>query len=370
MATQVIDIDALLKPISNELPAGSNPRSDTAPESLYYRAKDARNAARSIERAAVEIGSPSPKEWEIVLETASEILSEHAKDLEVASWLIEALVRRHGFVGLRDGLVVLEGLVSGFWEQCFPELDEDGVEAKVSSVANLSGAGSIGTLLQPIRLIPLTDGSSESFSLWSYEQALELEKIADPDRRQMRIEAGAVTMEQFSQSVAETPPTKLRETVDVVDECVSALKKMSEAFDAVAGADSPSISALRELLGTTSSSIRHFAADKLEVAVVATQQEELAPSEIPMEGNGSTMQAVRSSGYSSREDALAELTRIARYFRKVEPHSPISYTLEEAVRRARMTLPELLAELSEDPAHIQRILMAAGVKNTGPSASE
>jgi type VI secretion system protein ImpA len=37
--------------------------------------------------------------------------------------------------------------------------------------------------------------------------------------------------------------------------------------------------------------------------------------------------------------------------------------LEEAVRRARMTLPELLSELSEDPAHIQRILMAAGIRN-------
>lgn len=367
MAAQVVDIEALLKPISDELPSGKDPRSDTAPGSLYYRTKDARNAARSIERAAIEIGSPPPKEWDIVLETACEILAGHAKDLEIASWLIEALVRRHGFAGLRDGLRVLEGIVSGFWAQCFPELDEDGVEAKVSSVTSLSGAGAIGTLLQPIRLTPLTDSSAASLSLWSYEQAVELEKIADPNRKKTRIDAGAVTMEEFSQSVAETHPAKLRETVEAVEECLNALKAMSAAFDAVAGADSPSISALRELLEETSSSIRHFAADKLEAAKLVPQLEEITAGDASVEGNGGPQ--ARTGGYSSREDALAELIKIASYFRKAEPHSPISYTLEEAVRRARMTLPELLAELSEDPAHIQRILMAAGVRNTEPSAA-
>lgn len=369
MAPQVVDIEALLKPISDELPAGKDPRSDTAPGSLYYRTKDARNAARSIERAAVEIGAPAPKEWDVVLETASEILASHAKDLEIASWLIEALVRRHGFVGLRDGLRVLEGIVSGFWAQCFPELDEDGVEAKVASVTSLSGVGAVGTLLQPIRLTPLTDSSAASLSLWSYEQAVELEKIADSNRKQTRIDAGAVTMEEFSQSVAGTHPARLRETVDAVEECLNALKAMSAAFDAVAGADSPSISALRELLEETSSSIRHFAADKLAAAEVTSQLEEITAGDASVEGNGSAVTPARTGRYASREDALAELTRIASYFRKAEPHSPISYTLEEAVRRARMTLPELLAELSEDPAHIQRILMAAGVRNSEPSAS-
>jgi type VI secretion system protein ImpA len=71
----------------------------------------------------------------------------------------------------------------------------------------------------------------------------------------------------------------------------------------------------------------------------------------------------RVGGFASRNEALGELTRLASYFRKTEPQSPISYTLEEAVRRARLTLPELLAELSEDPSHVQRILLAAGIRN-------
>ena len=47
---QVIDIDALLQAVSEDAPAGTDPRADSSPTSLYYRTKDARNAARSAER--------------------------------------------------------------------------------------------------------------------------------------------------------------------------------------------------------------------------------------------------------------------------------------------------------------------------------
>jgi type VI secretion system protein ImpA len=366
MSAQVVDVEQLLLPISDEVPAGTDPRADTTSSSLYYRTKDARNAARSAERASVEIGSPPPEEWDVVLETSVEILANHAKDLEVASWLVEALVRRQGFSGLRDGLQVLTGIAENFWEACFPELDEDGVEGKLTSVSGLSGSGAVGTLIQPVRLTPLTRGSMAAYSLWSYEQATELEKISDAARKAARISAGAVTMEQFAQSVAETPATEFATTVKLVDGCLAALAKMSAAFDAVAGVDSPPISALRELLEEINSAVRHFAADKLaSVAYVASSEdeEEADGAEPAAGGTGAPSAAPRVEGYSSRDEALSDLIRIAAYFRKTEPQSPTSYTLEEAVRRARMTLQEMLVELSEDPAQVQRILRAAGIRN-------
>jgi type VI secretion system protein ImpA len=42
------------------------------------------------------------------------------------------------------------------------------------------------------------------------------------------------------------------------------------------------------------------------------------------------------------------LEAIANFFRQTEPHSPISYTLEQTVRWGRMPLPELLSELIPD----------------------
>ena len=370
---QVVDIDALLQTISEDAPAGTDPRSDSSPTSLYYRTKDARNAARSAERAAVEIGAAPPLEWDTVADTATQILASHGKDLEIAAWLVEALLRQEGFAGLRDGMKVLTGIVNGFWEPCFPELDEDGVEGKVSAVAGLNGSGAIGTLIQPIRLVPITRGSQWSFSLWNYEQATDLAKVTDAARRQERIDNGAVTMEQFLESVADTPPSFFSETQAAIAEALGALAEMSAAFDAVAGMDAPPVSALRELLEEISRSIAHFAADKLAVANYSAAGEETVAEEAGGEGEpgraaaGGTVAVRKIDGYQSREEALAELTRIASYFRKTEPHSPMSYTLEDAVRRARMSLPDLLVELVEDPAHLQRILLAAGIK---PPAAE
>jgi len=367
---QVIDVDALLQPISEDAPSGTDPRSDSSPTSLYYHTKDARNAARSAERATVEIGGTPPEEWDTVAETATQILGAHGKDLEIAAWLIEALLRQEGFAGLRDGLKVMTGIVAGFWETCFPELDEDGVEGKVSAVAGLNGSGAVGTLIQPIRLVPITNGSQGSFSLWNYEQATDLSKVTDSTRRQERIDNGAVTMEQFMESVADTPASFFAETQSAIIEALAALADMSTAFDAVAGMDAPPVSALRELLEEISRSITHFAADKLAVANYSADNEETGPEEEGEAGTaaGETTVVVRRiEGYQSREEALAELSRIAAYFRKTEPHSPMSYTLDDAVRRARMSLPELLLELVEDPSHLQRILLAAGIKPPEPA---
>jgi type VI secretion system protein ImpA len=363
---QVIDIDALLAPVSEEAPVGVDPRGDRNSDSLYYRVKDARNAARSEERGAVETGGATPEGWSTVVSAAVDLLSGVGKDLEVAAWLVEALVRTEGFAGLRDGIKVIAGVVEKYWETCFPELDEDGIEGKVTAIAGLSGSGAVGTLIQPIRLLPLTQGELASYSLWNYEQASEIQKIADPARRQARIDAGAVSMEQFMQSVAETPATTVATTVGLIEECLTALGGMSAAFDTVAGNEAPPVAALREILQQANSSIRYFAADKL--ALVSA--DEPASAEEPSAADGGAAGAdasgaarPRVDGYATRNEALTELTRLAGYFRKTEPQSLISYTLEEAVRRARLTLPELLTELSEDPSHVQRILLAAGIRN-------
>ena len=372
---QVIDVDSLLQPISDDAPSGTDPRSDSSSNSLYYRTKDARNAARSAERASVDIGAPPPEEWQVVGQTAMEILESHAKDLEIAAWLAEAMLRIEGFAGLRDALNVITGIVRDYWESCFPELDEDGIEGKVTAIAGLSGSGAVGTLIQPVRLVELTRGSQADYSLWNYEQASDLEKVTDPDRKQERIDNGAIGMEQFMRSVAETPVAHFAETVAVVEETLAALAEMSAAFDAVAGYDAPSTAALRELLEEILRAVRHFAADKLaaSAAAVAIENDGVVETVATGEdvGTGTVVQVVRRvDGYASREEALGEIVRIANYFRKTEPHSPLSYTLEEAVRRARMSLPELLAELAEDPAHIQRILLAAGIKPVEPAAAE
>jgi len=40
--------------------------------------------------------------------------------------------------------------------------------------------------------------------------------------------------------------------------------------------------------------------------------------------------------------------KVADFFKRTEPHSPVSYKLEEAVRWGRLALPELMEEMIQD----------------------
>ena len=277
-------------------------------------------------------------------------------------------MRLEGFAGLRDGLTMITGLVERFWDGLFPEPDDDGMETKVGPIAGLSGSGATGTLSQPIRTLPITRGASARYSLWHYEQAADLEKLTDPTRREARTKAGVISLEQFRQSVKETSAEEMREIFTAVEESQAALETMTQAFRAVAGTTlqrrrlcaicSPRWPARSGSLPPKSR--RRGACRRCGGSLHRGRRRSCGARP-----HGATQVAapvVRREGFASRDEALAELTKIAAYFRKTEPHSPLSYTIDEAVRRGKLSLPELLAELAQDPAHIKYILLAAGIK--------
>src|SRR4051794_36869137 len=111
---RVLDLTRLLAPIPGENPAGCDPRVDTRRGKTFQALKLARSAARTAERQ-LATGDDEAKgvrpNWRPVLELAVGVISEQAKDLEAAAYLVEALARLHGFAGLRDGFCLCRGLV-------------------------------------------------------------------------------------------------------------------------------------------------------------------------------------------------------------------------------------------------------------------
>ena len=75
---------------------------------------------------------------------------------------------------------------------------------------------------------------------------------------------------------------------------------------------------------------------------------------------------VPSQQIASREDALRTLETLATFFRQTEPVSPLAYTLDDAIRRARLTWPELMAEVVSDEAVRSAILSALGIRPPVP----
>jgi len=357
------DLDALLAPIPGESPAGTDPRADFSPSSLYFRLRDARAEARAAERqadASGETGAAEPAQWGLVRRLALELLRDEAKDLEVAAWYTEALLRSDGLAGLAAGVRLMTGLAETYWEILHPRPDaEDGMARRTAPVAGLNGEGADGTLIQPLRKLPLfelPDGAP--LALWQYQQSAETAGIGDAARRAQRLAAGVLPFDDV-ENAARTVPARFATLRREATAAMQAWNGLERALDALAGADAPPTGRVRDLLGEIVQMAERY-------APAETQE---APADV-MEGprpEESAAAPVGASGrIATREDALRALDAIADYFRRTEPHSPLAYTLREAVRRARLTWPELLEEIVPDADHRGAILTALGIRPPPP----
>ncbi|GJD50505.1 hypothetical protein OPKNFCMD_3248 [Methylobacterium crusticola] len=339
-----------------------------SPSSRFLQMKDARTSARRKERALdVDADATLPTdEWSEVAESACIILSEEGKDLEVAAWLVEALLRLDGVPGLFTGLKVAQGLVERFWDEIHPLPDEEGNEPRLSPFIALNGSGSDGTLTQALRKIPLTAGAG--YALWQYEQARDIETLSDTGKREARLADGGLSMEKLLEAMRETPAAFYANLLDDVAEARRSLDALSEAFAIRVGRDAPPAGGLRAILQEVEDAVRVIAADKL--LQVRTDPLSNNAAEPPVAGDAAADGEEGSAPARSmpdgrplgREDAFRQLLHIASYFRETEPHSPISYSLEEVVRRGRLPLPQLLDELIMDNDARRFFFIASGVK--------
>ena len=139
---ETLDFQRLLAPISDDDRAGPALRGDPSLSAAFYQIRDASKAARDAERRAFAYSllsesekehepRPEPPDWQIVLEGAIDIIAEKSKDLWVAAWMIEALVRRHNFAGLRDGFRLVRELCETYWGDLHPDLTS--TKAKTSA---------------------------------------------------------------------------------------------------------------------------------------------------------------------------------------------------------------------------------------------
>lgn len=383
-SAQVIDVERLLEPVSDDTPQGSDIREDRSPTSDYYTIKDARNQARATERSGLfdpEIRAEALNQWKPVLEKGEEILANTSKDLEVASWMIEASVRLHGFTGLRDGLSVLRGLVENFWEGLYPEIDEDGIETKVAPITGLNGDGADGTLLAPIRNCPVTaEGSQGEFSFFEYQQIYDASKITDEEKKAERYETLGSSLEDVEKTIASTDEQFYLDLVEDIEICNEEYKKLNDLLYEHCSHDAPPSSQITGLLDEIQRSTRFLFQDILaraearntvaETPEASAEPEEGDDSRVVTQTIASSSNAVIMSGpITNREQALDQLKDVAEYFRTYEPHTPLADGIERLVRWGRMTVAELMMELMPEETSRSIFSQLTGVAMDGTSTA-
>lgn len=103
-ATQQMALwDNWLKPISQQNPVGEDPGYDD-----------------DFQQMREEVNKLSGADTGLTIELAEKLLTDHCKDVRVATYYIWARLHRDGEVGLADGLSLLAGLVTHFGETLHP----------------------------------------------------------------------------------------------------------------------------------------------------------------------------------------------------------------------------------------------------------
>ncbi len=358
----LIDITTLMQPISEENAVGEDVRNNPSPSSMYAEIKSTRNSAMAAERNSMFDGGSTEaiENWNKIAILAPKILSSEAKDIEVACWYTEALVRKAGFQGLRDGFSLIRQLIEQYWhEGLYPVEDEDGIETRVAAISGLNGEGTEGVLLAPIRSTHITDDIQPGpFSLWQYKQAVDIKRLSDAKARSEQISKVGFSMNDIDSAVEQSSSTWFGDLRDDVAECLTEYRNINSLLSEHCGShDAPPTSKIIELLEETLSAINHIAKHKFPAT---TPLNDDLPDEQPHPESSDA--AIPAGAPGSRDEAFRQLASISDFFRRTEPHSPISYILDRAVTWGGMSLDELINELIPDSSSRTTYSSLTGVR--------
>jgi len=359
-----MSLDSFLQPISEENPTGVDLRSDMSPKSTYSVLKDERTNARAAERNNVfdSADTTALSHWKKIDDLAPKALVKQTKDLEITSWYIEALVRLHGFEGLLLGFQILHGLIKQFWDNIFPMPDEDGIVTRIFSITGLNGEGAEGVLIAPIRNIPITrNNSGADFTYWQYKQAVDIQKISDEKAKQERASSSGFSFADIQRAVNDTSDDDYLAIKNSITECINEYRAISSELDTLCGKDAPPTRNIITVLEDCLAAINHLYQGR---AIASEADEVQLDGEMGAAAGNLAAGVMTGSSIKSREQAFQIILEVSAFFRRTEPHSPVSYVLEKAVKWGRMPLDQLIPELIADGHALEQYRSLTGIMNS------
>ncbi len=355
VSSPILNFETLLAPIE-----GSNPAGEPLPLSVKNELISAReeiNPKQFDEKDPRRPEQPKLADWPGIEQKTQEILARTSKDLTVAARLMEALVKRHGFRGLRDGLGLLRRLTEECWDRIHPGIEDGDLDTRAAPFNWLDDPFKGARFPTTLRIVPLTAAGEERFG-WQHWNDIQNAR-------------GAVTAEAFDKAVADTP----RETCqNIAEEIADSVKELTNLKTALRTAwreaslkllDAQQQGEVTEerktewedaapSLGQVSKALQEcqeLAAQILKrkgPPPVAAAAEVAAPP--ATNGAAQSAEAVPANRRPlTREDILNRLSDASALLLAMEPQSPIAFMIQRAIKMARMPLPDLMKVLIRDP---------------------
>ncbi|MBN2171917.1 MAG: type VI secretion system protein TssA [Candidatus Krumholzibacteriota bacterium] len=342
----MIDVESCLQPISEERPAGSNLRL-IAEDLTFSQIEEMR---RQEDADLALSGESKSADWRGVVKTCESALREKSKDLELAAWLTEGLVRTEGFAGLSAGLDLCRGLVERFWDGLHPGWDEGEIIPAIRA-RPLSWIGTSRDFLAAVKSVPITGGTLGEYGWLDYEQSQRVNAAAiraDQTEFQELVGAGLITGDQWQAALAATPPERLAATAAAATASMEALNRLRELCDERFGEDAPLFIELADLIDT--------------IGVQLVREPGAAPLAATAAHPAAMAAAIGGGGrITSREQAYRTLQEVADFLRRSEPHSPVAMLVERAVKWGHKDFEGIVQEMIKSPEVLNQIRETLGL---------
>ena len=331
----------LLQPIPGASPGGASLRYDP----IYDKIKEARREDVDLPQGAWQRTLKVSDHAQVVKLTA-EALATKSKDLQLAVWMVESIVRREGFAVLPGCFKFLHDLTDQFWDSLFPEIEDGDLELRAGP---LEWVGSKFEVC--LRDLPIT---SDGLSWFKYKEsrAVGYETDAATDSklkiRNDLLADGKISAEAFDQSVDDSPRSFYENLQAYIGTSVEQLSQLGDLCDAKFGSDSPSLLKTRAALEELAQAVRIFINKKGGPTVSEEPvEEEPAPDLQPtpeyvqptVSSGGRAAAAVRMAPQTAvslepanPDDAARRVAAAARFLRQQDQYSIVPYLILRGFR--------------------------------------
>jgi type VI secretion system protein ImpA len=356
-----MDIQSLLQPISADAPCGQ----DLSFSIDFDHIAEMRREDDPTLEQGEWVTALKVADWPGVARQCTQLLQTKTKDLRLANWLTESWSLTEGFPGLARGIELQAALAEHFWPGIYPLPDGIDQDERIGNLAWL-----LHRIVGLVETLPVTRSrQGPGHSLRDWQQARQAASAPAPAYGQPETaETQRPTLDVLQRAARDTPASLWQQRLDAIRAAEAALARWQTAVDAQLGAEGPGFSKARDMLasvrhdmdrlardvGISADGVASTPSDDTNVAGAAAQADGHAS------GDGAAAQATAQGGPPrTRAQALQRLREVAEYFRRTEPHSPVAYLADKAVKWGDMPLHEWLRQVVKDEgsmAHLQELL--------------
>ncbi|MGN6665811.1 MAG: type VI secretion system protein TssA [Trinickia sp.] len=334
-----IDVSPLLQPVRPESPCGS----DLEYSPAYLEAARALEGRPDVQYGSMHLAATEP-DWRHVKAATLELMAE-SRDLRLAVWLTRAIVSLHGAAAIADGLALIEGLISRYWDDVHPQLDADDDRDPTARLNTLLALDDKAGFLRELRSAPLIASPRHG-------------RVGLGDIERAAGEAGedapALDRAAIDATFADAEIEDVTAVDDALAHAVSSLERIDAQLNERIGHQrSVSLKALEQALSRASRAVHSQRERHPALAVHA--RDALAPA---APAAVAAAAAIPPDRIACRDDVICLLDRLCDYYARAEPSSPVPILLHRARKLVGMRFGELVADLA--PAGSDQVAHWAG----------